>query len=178
MIRMTKLGAPNNGLLIVQRIRTEWTKNSRGGAAAGVRNTVPEALRLPSQGVGRGVLHDVHYRETDEFLCKETVRQIDLEESWELASLQLHSYSDQIAARFVWSWHGTGAPERKSHDAFVLRRGEWGRLKCNGRHSDADSGAWWYQQDVFNVAWMEALDPARFLNTIPNFNVAELARLR
>jgi hypothetical protein len=34
-------------MLVVQRIKTEWTKNSRGGRVAMERNFTPEALLLP-----------------------------------------------------------------------------------------------------------------------------------
>jgi hypothetical protein len=167
-------------MFIVQRIWTEWTKRSRGGDAAVVRNAVPDSLPLPppsSIGEDDGLLHDVRYCESIDFRPQSTVRPIDIDKTWEFGSLALHRRGDQVTVRFVWSWHATGAPERKSHDAFVLAPGQWGRLKCNGRFADADSGTWWYQQDVFNVAWIEALDPNRFLNTMPDFDVADLARL-
>jgi hypothetical protein len=167
-------------MLIVQRIQTEWTKKSRGGEPATFRNTVPEALPLPSlvdEGAD-GIVHDVRHRECDDFRPQAAVRPAGFDRTCQLGSLWLYRQVDRLAVRFVWSWHETGAPERKSHDAFVLEPGQWGRLKCNGRFSDHDSGAWWYRQDTFNVAWIQDFDPNRFLNTMPDFEVVELARLR
>jgi hypothetical protein len=61
-------------MIIVQRVVTSWTKQSRGGAAAARRNAVPEAFSLPAAGPGAVWVHEVDAREHDDFTPVEAVR--------------------------------------------------------------------------------------------------------
>ena len=51
--------------VVVQRVRTSWTKASRGGAGAAARNAAPTVFSLPP-GLHSG-LHEVVIRESDAF---------------------------------------------------------------------------------------------------------------
>ncbi len=64
-------------MIVVQRIVTTWTKQSRGGAAAARRNGVPEAFALPTAGRVGVVVHEVDAHERDDFASADTVRTLD-----------------------------------------------------------------------------------------------------
>lgn len=166
-------------MLVLQRLMTEWTKRSRGGSGAAVRNAVPQSLLLPPLAVkGDTVVHEARFLENDSFRCRDELKEVDLGVSWQLGAMTLFRQCDQVVVKFAYMMATTGAPERLSHEAFTLQPGEWGRLLYNGRFSSWDDGEWWYRKDVFNVAYAESLDRRIFLDTTPNYTVSEMARLR
>ncbi len=70
----------------------------------------------------------------------------------------------------------TGRHRPLQYEAFVLRSGEWGRLKYNGRHTGEEG--WWYDKWVFNIGLFPRWSPDIFLDTPPCASYSQMARLR
>ena len=153
-------------MLVVQRIRIEWTKASRGGEGATLRNALPEICPLPPlrQVGGEYLFHDIHFREWDQFACRETLAESKIPGHLDLSPLFLHVAPDRIQAKFLWSWKDCGAPERDSHDLFSLALGEWAQFRCNGRFGPQTPGesSWWYRKSIFTIAFIEEFDAGIF----------------
>lgn len=169
-------------MIVVQRITTEWTKDSRGGEGALKRNATPDAVELPliAYPTAQYILHDVRYLESKGFVPDATVTESSCSQSIRAEPLILSVSKRQISVRFVWSWHHCGAPERDSHDLFRLDAGQWGRFTCNGRFG-AESTAgreWGYRKTVLNVALLETYDTHVFTETTPVTEKSSLASLR
>lgn len=169
-------------MLIVQRITTEWTKASRRGDGATKRNATPYAMRLPrlAGDVASYLLHNVRYLEWEDFECHADVFESETKTHIQIEPLFLHVTKERVTARFVWSWHHCGAPERDSHDLFHISLGQWGRFTCNGRFgAESSSGReWGYHKTVFNVALADLFDEDLFIETTPDADSSRLAFLK
>ncbi len=169
-------------MLIVQRITTEWTKASRGGVGATLRNATPDVLEIPSptRTMPGYILHDVRYSEHEHFECHSRIFESDAQTHIRIEPVCLHLTKHTVAARFVWSWRHCGAPERDPHDVFQLSHGEWGRFTCNGRFgAESSSGReWGYHKTVFNIALTDVFDVRIFTKTDPIADDSRLAILK
>ena len=169
-------------MLIVQRITTEWTKDSRGGEGAIARNTTPDAMELPPLA-GRWpsyLLHDVRFLEWERFDCLSTVTEADMQSHMRIEPLFLHVTPDHVAVSFVWSWQHCGAPERDSHSLFQLSVGQWGQFSCNGRFGaeSAMGREWSYHKTVFNIAHVATFNDKLFVESTPHARDSRLAVLK
>lgn len=169
-------------MIVVQRIRTEWTKDSRGGDSASTRNATPDALELPLLADPRTgyLLHDVRYCESKQYVADATRTESSGGIPVPIEPLLLSVAKREVVTRFVWSWHHCGAPERNSHDMFRLRVGQWGRFTCNGRFGAQSTAGreWSYHKTVFNVAFLEIFDEQVFTRTPPSADESAIASLR
>jgi hypothetical protein len=167
-------------MLIVQHIKTQWTKASRGGAAAARRNAVPVSFRLPPALHRQDALHTIEIAEWEDFQYRETWKFLSYGGHLQVGPVLIHAGLETIKVQFVWSWNECGAPERESHKAFELRPGEWGRLICNGRFGSTYSMGqeWLYHKSVFNVLFGDSVEPDVFVITSPNAECSRLATLR
>jgi len=64
-------------MIVVQRVVTHWTKQSRGGGAATRRNAVPEVFPVHAPGPAGVLVHEVDAHERDGFTASHTVRILD-----------------------------------------------------------------------------------------------------
>ncbi|GAB3668658.1 hypothetical protein GCM10027589_35300 [Actinocorallia lasiicapitis] len=154
--------------VVVQWVRTSWSKNARGGPEAAVRNRAPSAFPLPEQGAP--LLHEVVLEESDAFRPRGSHRP----EPPGRAILDLREQDGGLRVMVVPNrW---GAPrERRRPPAVRLARGAWLRWQINYRFVGASSGHWFYRLDTFNIAHGPAA-PELFLGT-PDRVVDERARL-
>jgi hypothetical protein len=153
--------------VIAQRVRTSWSKRSRGFPSAATRNAVPTAFPLPS---GQPPLfHDVTMDESDGF----TPRMITLHEA-PPQTLGLRRVGDSLLVRVP---NGFGVPVRAHRPVVTLRSGEWIRWQLNNRHSSAAGMAeWHYTLTTISIAFGPVPTDA-FLRDAPHV-VDELAVLR
>lgn len=134
--------------VIAQWVRTWWTKESRGGPAAAVRNAVPAGFTLPP--TNSPFVHTVTTRESEDFqphfdtrtglptTAAEAGMFLKLERSGHL-KVQL------IPATF-------GIPHRRRRPPAVrLEPGEWLRWQINYRFVRLSGGAWTYRLDTLNI---------------------------
>ncbi|WP_434450429.1 hypothetical protein [Lentzea sp. E54] len=156
--------------VVVQWVRTEWTKQSRGGAGATRRNGVPVAFPLPHL---KPAVHEVRLREWEDFepvWSKEssTIDRLELvlhEEDDGVLSVQLQD--TMIATPRRWN---RPSPVR-------LGRGEWVRWQVNHRWARPRDGGWNYLLTTLNLAYGPVSGPKLFLGT-PTRHVDEQTRLR
>lgn len=129
----------------VQRVQTWWTKASRGGAAAAVRNSAPTAFPLPPGFVSG--LHDVVLREFEEFAP--VARVLDLAD----AGLELR-VTDGLLRIGPPVTSVFSMPRRISRPpALRIAPGQWIQWLINYRLVGSRGGEWHYRLDTFNVAY-------------------------
>ena len=147
--------------LHIQIINTRWTKNSRGGEGATLRNRVPWSLPVDSKDIRRGALsvQGFIFGEPDfqtPFFDKS--QQLDLEASlrFQQGAFSLDWDGCDATTGYEWSWWSGGAPTPESlapnAARLVVPADEWVQLRYQGRFSDMDEGKWWYERFVVNIA--------------------------
>jgi hypothetical protein len=131
--------------VVAQRVRTTWTKRSRGGPAAATRNRVPVAFPLPDGAR----LHEVHVDESTGFVPRFTLHTLD-----ELDGVLLRETDGGLSVLVIpspWGW-----PKREWRPSPVhLRPGEWLRWQFNLRFgSTCECGSdWTYRLETLNLAY-------------------------
>jgi hypothetical protein len=150
--------------VVAQRVRTTWTKRSRGGPAAAVRHRVPVAFPLPDGAV----VHEVNVDESTGFVPRFRL-------PGELDGVTLREAGGELT---VWldlapmSW-----PRREWRpEPVALRPGEWLRWQINYRFGSTCEcgGEWRYRLETLNVAYGTVPD---FTGT-PDRTVVERGDLR
>ncbi|MGW2256228.1 hypothetical protein ACWCXH_39800 [Kitasatospora sp. NPDC001660] len=154
--------------VIVQRVRTSWTKASRGGAEATTRNAAPVAFRLPID-ITSG-LHDVSMRESDSFVPHMSVQ--DLSDP----GLVLRESDGQLRVHRPETTIFSMPRRNRRPPAVQLAPGQWLQWQINFRFVGTWGGPWSYRLDTFNIAYGPA-SPEVFLGT-PTHRVDERAHLR
>ena len=169
-------------MILIQRIIIEWTKASRGGPGAAVRNSFPEAFPVPpfEETNDSIVVHTIRFREWDKFERREDLHRFNSSMSAHIEPLRIYCQDDHLVVRFVWDWMHCGAPERDSHEIFHVAQGKWGRFSCNGRFGPTSSSGcvWRYHKTVFNIALVESPDTNLFVDSEPQSVENRLAILK
>lgn len=154
----------------VQWIRTSWTKQSRGGAAAALRNAVPVGFAVPSAPLP-AVAHVVRMHERDgfdPFDGLEDLRKVDVRLREADGRLQVFPRVQPLFAI---------PPRSRRPPAVNLVPGQWVRWQLNYRFSSAAGvRGWSYWLDTFNVAYGPVSADA-FLST-PTVFIDERGPLR
>jgi hypothetical protein len=152
---------------VVQRVRTSWTKASRGGHEAALRNAASTAFRLPP-GLSSG-LHEVALWEYASFRPEVLVG--DLAD----CGMVLHEVDGRLSAGPPDAVPG-GVPRRDWRPpAVLLAPGQWLRWQINYRFGGRTN--WTYRLDTFNVAYGSP-PPNVFLGAPPTFRIDERGSLR
>lgn len=139
-------------MILVQKLITVWTKASRGGAGATVRNATPKALQIPYRGDASPdsvLFQQVRYDEYFNFSPRETVTigpLAALRDSADELDLQL----EDGVLRVVFAWNERcGAPRRPSSRAIRIRQGQWCCLLYNGRRPY--ESFWHFETTIVNI---------------------------
>lgn len=157
--------------VVIQRIRTSWTKQSRGGPEAAIRNAAPVAFPLPS--VTPPFVHEVWMREAEDFQPRFEIR-AGLPGSADDAGVFLRP-EDDGRLRVQPAVTPFGIPRRTRRPPAVrLVQGEWLRWQINYRF--AYGGAWTYRLDTLNIA--NGTVPEVLFMGAPTHHVDELTGLR
>jgi hypothetical protein len=169
--------------LFLQLLTTEWTKESRGGSGARLRNTTPLAMALPEswRGPDDGTLrvHHVYFSEQRRFLPREWTK-VHKEKSFvEAEAFRVECTEEGV--RVLLDYARMGMPGRregsglsrgeKHEELFLLAPGQWGRGVYNERIEYWDSGHWGYCKHVLNVGLLRDASPDVFLTTEPTQRV-------
>ena len=169
--------------LHVQIIRTHWTKRSRGAPAATARARVPLALPVAVAALQRGQLTVETYNFGEPDFARSQHYQTEVFDlsanlRYEHGAFSF-DWNGKIASTFwQWSAYNVGAPQPNFSDRemgyFEIAPNDWIRLRWRGRFSDQDTGKWWYEQTVVNVARCDddlnvdfAGEPARGFEWLP-----------
>ncbi len=165
--------------IVVQHIEIVWSKKSRGGDGARVRNSMPDAVRMP-QGPGSSpcMLHQATFSEWQGFDQQDTTRMSTTFEELGLKFLSGVIDDAGLTITFHRDGYNAATPSIFPYKPlFTLQEGEFGRFLYNGRYTDNDTGEWWYEKHVYNVGWLTEWHPDLFINNTPQAEFRELARL-
>ncbi|MFE7413909.1 hypothetical protein [Streptomyces laurentii] len=139
--------------ITVQWVRTFWTKESRGGAAAARRNAVPAGFALPGSlpgtlsGASR-VAHYVEMSERDGFAPRAETK--DLDE----VKVALRDEGDRLRVLARVEPLCGVPPRPRRPPAVRLLPGQWVRWQLNYRFSSlVGLRDWLYWLDTFNIAY-------------------------
>lgn len=176
--------------LFLQLLTTEWTKESRGGAGARVRNTTPMASVLPDVWSGAGdalfQVHHVYFCEQRHFLRREwtevrkgkpfmQVEAFRVERSDEGVRVLLDYGKMGMPGRLEWSGLSRG---ERHEELFRLTPGDWARGVYNERIQYWETGHWGYCKHVLNVGLLCDAELDVFLRTAPAAEVRREFSLR
>ena len=192
MKREPIVGGP---IVVVQTIAVEWTKASRGGAGARLRNAVPEAEvvddALFRAAAGRGLMAQSDWGEANAFAATLRTRGAPFKLSppfrWAGVVVTMNGdggltveYDGAHPAAGVpdrWFLRSWSNPDGTRGPAMSLAPGEWGRVCWNLRRSDRD-GDWRYERFTVNVARCDGpVSPNLFLDRRPTRELRLLASL-
>ncbi len=174
-------------MIAVQTIHVNWTKDSRGGELATLRNSVPRAfpLRIPTDFPAL-IWHTVKFAENNRFENPHTdsscTNSPDDQFGCSNISVDLADNSAVLTYRYR-----DGAPPRQFYDktgtsvspshSIKIRPNQWAAIEYNGRHTTRD-GMWWYEHVIVNVAVADTIDHRAFLAHSPIERYTQLASLR
>jgi hypothetical protein len=159
--------------VVVQRISTWWTKESRGAPAATARNSAPIAFPLPA-GFASG-LHDVVMREATGFepdACTADLSEPDLD-----LGLSVQALGGTLHIRPPERYPGSVVIRSRRPPAVNLQAGQWLRWQINHCMIAWSGGLSHYMLQTFNVYGGPPPDPEIFF-TVPSRQVDERSRLR
>lgn len=185
-MRLVQQSTDRRAILMVQEICCYWTKSSRGGEGAVVRNSLPDRLSLPLHLLSlsqsdiddlRVLYHTVGYYEregfqnpTEEIFINPTAcpRHGCTTIDCSLLGIQLRYYHDMGKG---------GAPQRGWGPRTVQASIDmWAQVKENGRFSWEET--WAYQKVVLNVGMFTTLTADCFHNQPPIAMIDAMAELR
>jgi hypothetical protein len=165
-------------VVIVQVIRTRWTKASRGAPGSIDRAAVAEGTAFcPVPSGTECAVQELEADEVTGFALDERRWDFDEQLPTEVSGLRLTSDNGVVEVERVVSPDSGWPPRDTPRVAFRLRQGEWGRAVRNFRHSGREH--WSYTKVVVNVASLGApSDPSLFVGGAPNYVFDEQALLR
>lgn len=181
-------------IVVIQTVIVGWTKQSRGGKAAQVRNQVPEQLELPptlpaptSTVARQCVIYDeynqfrspIYQRWLDQSSVGSEPIAVDLYEDrgrlFVMPRLLLSASDGLLRVGFDWM-RFDGAPRRfPKIDRYTLKSGEWVQLRCNARSSE--DWTWAYLKLVVNVSYTASFTPTLFCASTPTYQRLDMADL-
>jgi hypothetical protein len=131
--------------VVVQIVRVSWTKASRGGEGAAVRNATPPGVVLPEAWTPTS-FHQVIYDEADGFRPRS--RSVPLESLDDRIRIDLREGAPvaRVDPPFGFTYRG-------HHPTVPLRHGRWVRWLQNARWTSATGhGDWRYTTESVNIA--------------------------
>lgn len=173
-------------MILIQEIRSVWTKASRGGESAARRNSVPEAAPLPALGsksTRDKIFHQILvYVEANDFAAPVKSEFAEYEsESIIVGCVKIHVAPERLVVAYEYDYKSGGAPRRRGRrgedlrEEVIVERGSWARVKYNGRFTGDE---WWYEKVVVNVALCKDNETGAFYSGVPPREIAHMARLR
>ena len=158
--------------VVVQWVRTSWTKQSRAEPGAGRRSAAPAGFLLPR--VQPPFVHQVTMGEDDGFQPHFTVHQ-GLPGTGPGCGVLLDEDNGLIRVQLTVT--PFGMPRRwRRPPAVRIAPGDWLRWQVNYRFAGTGDGDWTYRLDTVNVAC--GLAAAEVFLGVPTRYVNELAPLR
>ena len=174
-------------MIAVQTIHLNWSKDSRGGELARLRNRIPRAfpLDIPS-GFPDLVWHTLKFGESNRFESPhtETVSTTSSDDQFGCSNISIELAESSAILTYRYQ---DGAPPRQYFDktgtnvspthSISIGLNQWAAVEYNGRHTTRN-GMWWYEHVIVNVAVASTLDHRAFLDGAPIDRYARLALLR
>jgi len=172
-------------IVIIQRISTTWTKQSRGSPGAIKRNATPEALKLPLEELPREgcsfIEHGSSFHERSGFEDPRpsiVFENFSLERPMRLGGVLLQREAGRVRVSWDYDSADVGMPlrQQKKNDVFELALNQWGRVTYNGRFN-GEGEIWWYRKTVLNVGLFEKATASVFVGSVPDVIVDKTASL-
>lgn len=172
-------------IVIIQRISTDWTKQSRGSPGAIKRNSTPQALTLPLEELPPGgcsfIEHSSSFSERRDFEDPRpsiSFENFVLERPMRFGGVLVQRDAGRVRVSWNYTSEDAGMPLRpqKKNDAFELALNQWGRVIYNGRFN-GEGEIWWYQKSVLNVGLFARAAAAVFVETVPDVVIDKTAML-
>lgn len=171
-------------MIVVQEISVTWTKLSRGGQNAHLRNQVKEGFALPAipkpEAANTLIRHTIKVDEAEQFDAERNqrveVQEFSLTKKPMVGAVRLTLTEDKLAAIYTYSPSSVGAPARdpRAKTVLILTPGTWGRIVYNGRFGwDSE---WWYRKTVLNIGYFDEAPKKVFLEKPPHL-FTDLANL-
>ncbi|RSN73927.1 hypothetical protein DMH26_42835 [Streptomyces sp. WAC 05379] len=154
--------------VVVQRVRTSWTKKSRGGFEAARRNAAATAFLLPP-GLS-AALHEVTMRESESFEPRAQVLDLSAVGTILREVDGLLRVDPPEVSMFAMPRRNRRPP------AVRLAPGQWLQWQINHRFVGRCDGAWSYRLETFNILYGSAM-PDVFLG-VPTRHMDERQSLR
>lgn len=173
-------------MVLIQEIRSIWSKASRGGAAAALRNSVPEAAPFPinkSRSAVHQVFHQILvYGETNDFAEPIKSESVELAAGLtDIGCVKIRVSSERVIVSYEYDYRCGGLPPRQTRPGVnvgeerVVVPESWVRVRYNGRFSGDE---WWYEKVVVNVGLFQRPDADIFIRTEPAGEISQMAELR
>ena len=162
--------------IVMQWVRTSWTKDSRGGAAAAARNAAPIAFELPV--IDWAVVHEVTMKEANGFRPTSSLRDLpQTRPRMTIEGVSLTENGERLRVLPIIPALWQIPPRRSRPPAVHLKPGQWIRWQLNYRFSSATGrGDWTYHLHTLNLAY--GLTEADAFLRIPTHYVDERGNLR
>jgi hypothetical protein len=131
-------------ILIVQTVRSSWTKASRGAPGSVARNTVPECLPISLPNVDLGNLqvlyHEITFEEATGFQSPKERISINPKIYPQHGCITVERIAKQVRATYKYNMFG-GAPDRGA-ERHTIRANvdDWVQIRENGRFSSSWGG--------------------------------------
>lgn len=172
-------------ILVIQDISTHWSKLSRGGKYASLRNSIPEALPIqyiPETQSGLRLLHHrVVFSESKVFespFTEVVSEELSPEYNGHFGCTEIEVRNNKIFAKYAHNWNCGGAPMRWwSSQTVQLALGTWIRIRSNGRFSKGWESYWTYHKTVLNIGYFKRL-PINVFFSNPSQVLDDMAVLR
>lgn len=158
-------------ILIVQTIRSSWTKASRGAPGAIARNTVPEYLPISSPNIDpidlQVLYHEIAFEEATGFQSPKERIYINPTIYPPSGCITVERIGRE--AHVTYKYSGVGGAPYRSVKRHTIRAGvgDWLQMRENGRFLILWSGDWSYQKIVVNAGLFNNISARYFLNTSP-----------
>jgi hypothetical protein len=171
-------------MVVIQEIRTVWSKASRGGAAAALRNAVPETALLHADGLqsaARRIFRQLLvYGEANDFAGP-----VKSEVVWSVADsisagcVKVGVSAGRITVTYEYDYRFGGLPPRQTkpgvnvREELIVEPESWVRVRYNGRFSGDE---WWYEKVVVNVGLFQRPRADIFDSTGPAGEISQIAK--
>lgn len=176
-----------DSLIVIQKIHTAWSKNSRGGKLATERNAVPDALAIPAEKLQKPIQgmieHSIIYSEWRGFPTPSSERFLLTRESdgkIRFGCLVIDPIGAGLKVIFEYDARYAGMPVRHASRGgepsiyMQLQPRQWGRVLYNGRFS---ANNWWYEKTVVNIGLFEKPEEDLFISNQPDQVISQMAKL-
>ena len=141
--------------LVVQHLLVSWTKKSRGGEAATLRSAVPAKYVLPSIGAdGKVDVHLLRCTEESGFKVGSQFQQRRFKLPFWLDPVKLDGLGSNLLISLERGMKPYGIPNRHYDLEFEIQLENWCQILLNRRLVDYDTGEWFYEKEVFNIAYV------------------------
>lgn len=173
-------------MVLIQEIRSVWSKAARGGAAAVLRNSVAESAPF-SITSSKPATHKITrqllvYAEANDFAEPIKSEVVESEAAAiTIGCVKIEILDNGCLVAYEYDYKCGGLPPRRNRAGVSLREemvvepGCWVRVRYNGRFRGDE---WWYEKVVVNVGMFEKPDADVFTLTEPVNEISQMAELR